>query len=430
MTTGFKYFFLISALLKIYCDDDFYDKDHILKDRAIIFQYQIVSWISNYTDRQLFYGRFESLSVVVFSPDANVKSFIEKLNFPLCILHSKKWEKLIKKKVSTYTIPVSLQEKVADMVRHINSQVEKWTLDHGPVTCPTIDMRNIFIWKSNGLIDRVKTAEALVQVERLDILKRFVLACFYCLEGDILALWNNMSENDKMRVTNISGSLVVRIWMKWLEDGEEINWRRLAWSSVLNPLGLRCFFLKLRPNSKKTWLLTSMRMRILQYDDLFFCLSHLDRKRRRQVYEKCCSQLLESFLEWPFQSAFLDVANQMWSYLKEKEFRNLLHLIMYQRILVEFGNFNYVELLQEFWKQSPPEYKEYAMSNSVSTPLNTVIHCNYSKPFVKSELFFSSIQDYMYFEALGIRFMYFLGGRSPDINSMYLEINRLRYPRM
>ncbi|GFU87478.1 uncharacterized protein TNCV_2446121 [Trichonephila clavipes] len=381
--------------------------------------------------KQLFYDRYESLSVVVFSAAASAKSFREKLCFPLCILHSKKWEKLVKKKVSTYPISANLQEKVADMVRHVNSEVEKWFLDHSPITCRTIDMRNIFIWKSNGSIDRVKTAEVLVQVERLNISKRFIVASFYCLEGDVISLWNKMTEKEKRRCCDISSSLVVRIWIKWLQDGEQINWRRLAWSSVLNPLGVRCFFLKLRPNSKKSWLAASLRLRTLQNDDLLFCLSHLDRKRRSKVFEKCASQVLESFLEWPFQSSFLKMSDYMWNFLKEEEFRNLLHLILYQKVLVRFGNFDYLQLLKEFWEQSPPEYKEYALKNSLSTPLSSIIRHKCSKSVLKKELSpSSSVQDYMHFEALGIQFRYFLGGRSPDINSMYLEINRLRYPRM
>lgn len=46
--------------------------------------------------KQLFYGRYESLSVVVFSPASSAKAYREKLRFPLCILHSKKMGKISK----------------------------------------------------------------------------------------------------------------------------------------------------------------------------------------------------------------------------------------------------------------------------------------------------------------------------------------------
>ncbi|GIX99030.1 uncharacterized protein CDAR_518971 [Caerostris darwini] len=49
-------------------------------------------------------------------------------------------------------------------------------------------------WTSLGTIDYKKTAELLVRGPELDIVKRYKLACVYCLCDDIQSIWESLPE--------------------------------------------------------------------------------------------------------------------------------------------------------------------------------------------------------------------------------------------
>ncbi|GIY83641.1 hypothetical protein CEXT_30801 [Caerostris extrusa] len=89
------------------------------------------------------------------------------------------------------------------------------------------------------------------------------------------------------------------------------------------------------------------------------CLSHLDESDLKEVFEKKrdAYEFIKKFLNWPFQTSFIPVVNQLWSYLSNRDINELLLLITFQ-IRQGLGDFNYVDLLEEFWDQCPAHLKE------------------------------------------------------------------------
>ncbi|GFR31023.1 uncharacterized protein TNCT_366801 [Trichonephila clavata] len=341
--------------------------------------------------------------------DSADKPYEAKIRFPLCILSSKRWEKLILKKAANFSIAKNLQKQLVDVVRYLFSEIEKWKQDHDPIVSSYASLPSSFHWKSCGIIDWLKTARTLIRDESIHIANRFILACYYCLDDEIERLWSTMKDYEKDCFSEVNSSVIAKVWTSWIARGVSLNWNRIAYGYPDSPLGLRGFFTKLTPTKKQEWLTSAVRFRSLQYDDLCFCLSHIDENVKEKLFEACSRQILEYFLEWPMQPFFLRMAACLWKYLDEKEFQYLLDVIVYQRILVGWCGFNYIELLREFWNQSTAVCKEYVMMSSFYPSLKIIIDYDYKKPFPKKELVQSNEQDYLFFTSLGIRFMYFIG---------------------
>ncbi|GBM79329.1 hypothetical protein AVEN_104869-1 [Araneus ventricosus] len=93
-------------------------------------------------------------------------------------------------------IPGHLRIKILQAVKGFHYAAEIWREDHLKIL-KLKDLKCILHWKSNGSIDTVKTAEHLVQNEKIRTRKRFQIACKYCLEKSVKTLWKEMEASGK-----------------------------------------------------------------------------------------------------------------------------------------------------------------------------------------------------------------------------------------
>ncbi|GFY46003.1 uncharacterized protein TNIN_327441 [Trichonephila inaurata madagascariensis] len=114
------------------------------------------------------------------------------------VLPNKQWEVLVGKKVSSFPLPESIQKEVMALVRLIVLEVDKWLEDHARIPMSITSSHIRFHWTQDAKIDRVKTAKAMIANNGIDVKDRFLLACQYCFEDDVVLLWGMLSAPQQM----------------------------------------------------------------------------------------------------------------------------------------------------------------------------------------------------------------------------------------
>ncbi|GFS76903.1 uncharacterized protein NPIL_103821 [Nephila pilipes] len=102
---------------------------------------------------------------------------------------------MIKKKWPDDIYPLPLQQKIMSFMKPISYEVEMWKEQHETFTGNHVDQRitSEFHWKTDGTIDRLKTASSLIQSDVLQVRHRFRLACNYWTEESVLSIWEQPS---------------------------------------------------------------------------------------------------------------------------------------------------------------------------------------------------------------------------------------------
>ncbi|GIY26139.1 hypothetical protein CEXT_790341 [Caerostris extrusa] len=121
--------------------------------------------------------------------------------------------------LSAFVHPNLPQKKILGVVRSLNKEIEKWIKDHSAFLHHEIDQQNNFCWRSEGTIDKQKTAKLILQNRNIDIECRFYLACFYCMEEEVQSIWNQMSEMEKMETEECARFRILQSWINWVKNG-------------------------------------------------------------------------------------------------------------------------------------------------------------------------------------------------------------------
>ncbi|GIY94519.1 hypothetical protein CEXT_357391 [Caerostris extrusa] len=93
-------------------------------------------------------------------------------------------------------------------------------------------------------------------------------------------------------------------------------------------------------------------------DVVRFCLSLMNEYELHKMLRVAAYDILFNFSIWPFQSLFLHMADQMWTYLSKRDFHSLYAVIHSYAVNESCSNFDYAKLLKEFWNQCPTQLKE------------------------------------------------------------------------
>ncbi|GFS89541.1 uncharacterized protein NPIL_221711 [Nephila pilipes] len=312
------------------------------------------------------------------------------------------WKNLVLKKIALLPMPKLLQREVLFFVRYIRLEIKKWMSNHRRIL-RCFEEPTSFHWKSSGKINYEETAKALIRNEKLDIRTRYALASFNYLKDDAIYLWSKerMSWGVKYLISHDHPCL--KIWNNCMKRRSAIEWDNLAdnrtgfdigilddssesWHSHYH-LGIRTVFTKLATDKKIEWLNYSIKYETIDSEDFLFCLSHLKAHQEKEsIFRENPCQVLGYFLDWPLQSEFLEVAENMWSFLSGSIFFFLLHFIIYERILKEWDDYDYFYLLREFWRQSPIHLKECIKLKNIYQVVMLAIDCDDTSSFHEQEI--------------------------------------------
>ncbi|CAL1291869.1 unnamed protein product [Larinioides sclopetarius] len=269
-------------------------------------------------------------------------------------------------------LPKSLLNAVIHTLQPIVEDINLWARDHFDIIkhIEKSHYKNILYWNSEGRINRMKTAKQFIRNEKIEKRVRFYMACIYFLENDVLNLWQSMTADEKQKIFDVKYNIAIIFWMEWLRGNEKSPWTQCVseYASTsrlfrhLEPLS------RIRVSSFFNELKWIYKLPVIQnlspsrghIDDLRLCYNLLDETERAIVLQTPSSlkYLLFCYLDWPLQSLFLDIINQVKNYLDRQCYEYCLEHIVYTKVMRGMQDFNYLQLLRDLWCQIPETFKK------------------------------------------------------------------------
>ncbi|GBM65605.1 hypothetical protein AVEN_262062-1, partial [Araneus ventricosus] len=288
------------------------------------------------------------------------------------------WKQIEMKAVEKLpSLPNSLSTKVFKFIRAFDREIMEWVRDHQCLlrlsfigchyTC-----KSILCWKADGTIEKMQTAKKLVQHRDLNLETRFAVACTYYLEDEVLAFWHGDKKVHIRSIARNRTNAAVRFWIKRLQRR---HWRKKSWNVMVNSqlknpsfrrsdikLRVSSFFQYLSLEGKKNYFLYLLE-NSGHRDDYPLCMQVMNETERMELISEYPRRSLYLCLDWPFQSLFIDMANQLWSHMTPMEFEVILMHLIFHFLLPGLDVFDYAGLFKEFWHQSPTAFKETMKKN-------------------------------------------------------------------
>ncbi|GFQ85072.1 uncharacterized protein TNCT_439151 [Trichonephila clavata] len=315
----------------------------------------------------------------------NSSEFIEskeKLRTPYGYLDLLPVKQLFRERLLKSIIPVRLREKLLGIILPILIDVEKWNAEKKKFG---IRKHLDICLTSFGTVDKRETVKKFVRSEDQNVVERFALACHFWMTDDVLKIWNKASVDERihieMKLLHLNeeyhwmlGSLhetteyqfekmattqCLKKWFDWLHDGGY----PCRQHNFLDESLLTFFHTIPEPNllralpQEKLRQLMKIKFSELSGRAYFSCL---DYDQKLSLFQQEPFIILHDYLKWPLQFKFLEMACQAWKYMTGKDFYKLLYIICEEKMAplqsVCF-DFDYEDLLHEFWKESPHHFK-------------------------------------------------------------------------
>ncbi|GFT30480.1 uncharacterized protein NPIL_10211 [Nephila pilipes] len=292
-----------------------------------------------------------------------------------CICYSNGRKRIFRQIMSSLPIPEVLQEKILHVIQPMHCEFQRWRHKNFEIFRVDFGQLNNICWNFLGAIDYTETAKILVRSEEFTFPQLFPVACNHWLADDLRRMWKAASTTDKETVRRNVDALSkcygrnfgledgMKLWIKWLEDGAD----RGRFYSYLG--GLICLSRNLPPpieiiqNLPPTLAIRLRRNVLSDHFDTnigrdFF--SKMDAALRMEFFKEQPYSALAMFLRWPLQTEFLELASHLYPFLNGYTFTVLIRTIIYQECAPYQSCFDYKNLLNRFWSQSPDALKREA----------------------------------------------------------------------
>ncbi|GFT74383.1 uncharacterized protein NPIL_282981 [Nephila pilipes] len=318
----------------------------------------------------------------------------------------KTWTDLVEKKMSSFLLPRKLQPEMLDMIRLVSLEIDKWIKEHSLILNNSTEFTRAaqcyFQWNSLGIIDRIKTARTLITNESLNIDDRKILALHYGLMDDFLAYRSKGLTRGK--IIDMHLPPIVR------RPGE--IWKPFTGESDFNYIAQWNFFNKSTPEQKLECLKTILYKGCMLYENFLFFLSQIGDEEREVIFKEYPLKILMYFMDWPFQCQFLEAARQLLPYLNITEFQRVLYVILYERIMIGWKDFDYISLLKEFWSQSPTILRQQMETHFLYKNLKFTMNFSENENFPYDIIDDNDNLNRFAFGFRGIRFFLFIKQKS------------------
>ncbi|GFQ88381.1 uncharacterized protein TNCT_392401 [Trichonephila clavata] len=277
----------------------------------------------------------------------------------------KTWEPFMRQKVSSLPLPTAFRERVLTLMMPLSFEYWMWRYNHDEF-CNNDLYSNHIVWNSFGMIDRFKTAERLIRCQDFTTHQRDTLAYCYGRRDNVLEWKEDISFGGKFVSHSSIDSCYAELCPEPLyslsvEMNRHKNMRRLS-------KGLACF-LKSDDLLQKLTSLEDLKLLIRRIkrnrricNNERICLFNLDIIQQEEFFMREPLLILKVLLQWPLQTQFLEVADRLWAHLKEDDFVEILNTILC-KIKRGWRDFDYMDLLVNFWLQSPSHFQKYAINS-------------------------------------------------------------------
>ncbi|GFQ69724.1 uncharacterized protein TNCT_43881 [Trichonephila clavata] len=288
------------------------------------------------------------------------------------------WKEITSFEISFFNIPLTLQERIVDLMKPLALEIQNWIADHNGIFTEKQAESLQFCFNPDGTVNRIKTADSLIHSKWLDDTTRFVLACQNWCCWDVLTFFNNLSESTRKRIRNTYTTEKENLneheenvvhWLHLFKEGrcfsepQPKSWGYIHfdWTDVTLQSRLLDNLSEEKRNSllKETFQ-DSDKMHVGR-----FCLSRMSAHDHEQFLTLFPLKVLRIYLFRPYYHFFMDAANKVWDILPENHFACLLHIIICQKILEFWKDFDYVKLLRQFWHKSPDRLKQFVEGTTI-----------------------------------------------------------------
>ncbi|GFY74491.1 uncharacterized protein TNIN_465271, partial [Trichonephila inaurata madagascariensis] len=264
-------------------------------------------------------------------------------------------------------IPLALKDRIVALMKPIELEVHNWMSDHdGILKTSGEESFCEFHWNPDATVDRIRTADALIGSQRLDNPTRFVLSCQYWHGRKIIPVYRKLDAETKeyFLERDFDGKDEHQSNVeKWIREqkGTKPNCnvfcrcRTFRWTDV----SLHSRFLDCLPDFNREYVLCTKFKETHKMHIGRFCLSRMSAQNREYMLAAFPLKVLSIYLFWPCQTFFMEAARKVWRDLSENEFLCLLHIMICQKIIALWTDFNYMKLLRQFWHESPDNLKQY-----------------------------------------------------------------------
>ncbi|GFV63881.1 uncharacterized protein TNCV_5138861 [Trichonephila clavipes] len=279
------------------------------------------------------------------------------------------WKKAMREKVSTLDIPLTLQEEIIALIKPIKSEVNSWMEDHDGIFTTEQECSLRFCFSADGTVDRIKTADSLIHSKWLGARTRFVLACQYWSSWEVLTFFTKLPRTTKLQIQRKYSKINQKIneheknvakWIELYEEGCISESPPLRWCDyyICTTVSLQSHVLDDLWKEEFKCLLDEAFEDTNKVHVGRFCLSRMSADHHEQLLIRFPLKVLRIYLFWPCHHFFLDAANNVWDLLPGNHFACLLHIIICQKIVTLWKDFDYVDLLRQFWHRSPVHLKQ------------------------------------------------------------------------
>ncbi|GFY65630.1 uncharacterized protein TNIN_223731 [Trichonephila inaurata madagascariensis] len=309
------------------------------------------------------------------------------------------WEKFIKEKTSAFYIPLTLQEDIIALIKPLQSEVHNFTDDHAGIFTEEQEWSLKFCFNADGTVDRVKTADLLIHSKWLDVQTRFVLACQYWSSLNVQRFFYGLHKSTRKKILNKYSTENenlnqyeenVVLWIRHCKAGYISEWQTRDWCYKCYTWNYASF------QSRHLDNLTEEERQSTLYD-IFeesywvhihrFCLSRMSADDQESLLKRFPLKVLRTYLYWPSQRFFLDAVNKVWHCLPGNHFTCLLHIIICQKILELWKDFDYVNLLRQLWHRSPDHLKQCVEGTDIFEILMEILKNGFNPKDVPGNFF-------------------------------------------
>lgn len=302
---------------------------------------------------------------------------------------------LLRRKIENLTLPTPIKKSLFPLIRPIGMHLSRWIADHSKEYFPGVYVPSEFFWTSYGTIDQKRTAKLLIDDENLRIDTRYKLACIYCCVDDISVLWSRMNNTffnmctlfyvQPRMVSDIDREPLVAYWMHEMGSYSSrdtmnqlliLRYNGSIYTNAFqqavysfNKPAAQFYLEKLTETERNDLLVVTVKQVIEKYnhryhgtDIIYFLFSKMSNDQRMSFFKTHTMDILNFFLCWSYYDFFTQLLDQMWIFVTEEHYVQLLKLIA-SKTRSDVNDFCYSELLVEIWKTTP-SYRNYTLNES------------------------------------------------------------------
>ncbi|GIY98671.1 hypothetical protein CEXT_76981 [Caerostris extrusa] len=267
-----------------------------------------------------------------------------------------------KELASTLPIPTPMKEPLLNVVESFVLKIFKWYEALSSFVCDDLDEYSSLCLRSDGTIDNLKTAQAMVKSQDANPIVRFRIACHYCLIADIQRL---IGESPNICTRSIEAYPYYSPWLDyWTKTLPAISppsaETALQLVEYIENEGQLMYLLQLGDRNLLTRIIWKNAS---SYDVVRVCLPRMHKDDLKIVFSDSDFKgmlLLNLLFSSPF---FLDVVRQMFEYLEGfdiYQFFTLLDFDRNERELILDDRNPIRDTLTKFWNECPAELKAKA----------------------------------------------------------------------